>query len=331
MLPSDPEPPSDDSDRSEPENPEEEADSLPERKKLPAGWKPEHANSKKPVHVFVDEPDPTVTPSLFADKRYEGFRRQMVLAAVVAVLFFIALGVLYWFRPLFFPFEELPVEETPPPPVEKVPSFSAEELQQQELEAVRGQLRTALSERNWAEIDRQSKRILQREPADGEAWHAQGWVFEKNKAYAEALDAYSKAINAGFLPSSCLVKRATMYRRLGKFSEAVSDLEESLRLDQEPIVPPNLLMITQVQAGQADAVRKSIDAFEKMGIVANSDRYLLGKAALEIHDGNFPKAANSLAAFQSLVSPALFAVLVQDGFFDPYRSQPDLVPYLVIP
>jgi hypothetical protein len=330
VLPDAPEPPSDDSDRSDPETSGEEIDSHPGRKKLPAGWKPEHANRKKPVPVFVEEPDPSVTPSLFADKRYEGFRRQMVLAAVFAVLFFIALGVLYWFRPIFFPDEELQVE-APPAPVEKVPSLSAEELQQEESESVRGKLRVALAERNWAEIDRQSRRILQREPADGEAWHAQGWVFEKNRAYAEALDAYSKAISAGFLPSSCLVKRATMNRRLGKFPEAVADLEASINQDREPIVPPNLLMIAQIQAGQAEEVRKSIDSFEKMGIVANSDRYLLGKAALEIHDGNFPKAANSLAAFQTLVSPALFAVLAQDAFFDPYRTQPDLVPYLVVP
>jgi tetratricopeptide (TPR) repeat protein len=212
-----------------------------------------------------------------------------------------------------------------------VPSLTAEQLRQKESEAVREQLRAALANRNWSEIDLISKQILQKEPADGEAWHAQGWVFEKDRSYAEAADAYGKAIKGGFLPPSCLIKRAAMNRRLGKSADAIADLEESIRLDREPIVTPNLLMVAQIEAGNADAVRNSIAAFEKVGIVANADRFLLGKAALEIHDGNFPKAANSLAALQSVVSRPLFAVLVQDSFFDPYRTNPDLGPYLIVP
>lgn len=324
MASDEPEPQSDDARRSEPDNSGARGHSPSQRNKLPAGWKPKHADGERPRAVFVAEPDPRVTPSIFADKRYQTFRKQMVWAVLVGVIFLALLGVFQWLRPLIFPYEVLP-EDTPEP----VPSLNAEQLRQQELETVREQLRSALANRNWTEIDRISKQILQKEPADGEAWHAQGWIFEKDRLHAEAADAYGKAIKGGFLPSSCLIKRAAMYRRLGKPADAIADLEESIRLDREPIITPNLLMIAQIEAGNADVVRNSVAAFEKAGIVANADRFLLGKAALEIHEGNFAKAANSLVAFQSAVSPPLFAISVQDSFFDPYRTNPDLGPFLM--
>lgn len=250
----------------------------------------------------------------------------MVWALGVGVVFSVLLGIFYWLRPVIFPGEIQPLDEREP-----AASLTAEQLRHQEAEAVRAQLRAALADRNGTEVERISKQILQKEPADGEAWHAQGWIFERDRSYAEAADAYGKAIKGGFLPPNCLIKRAAMYRRLGRPADAIADLEESIRLDGEPVVTPNLLMIAQIEAGNADVVRNSVAAFEKTGIVANADRFLLGKAALEIHDGNLSKAANSLAAFQSLVSRPLFAVSVQDAFFDPYRTNPYLGPFLTGP
>lgn len=124
MLPDEPGPQSDKTHGSEPEISGDQADLPSERKRLPAGWRPEHASRKGPLHVFVDEPDPNVTPSLFADKRYGTFRKQMTLAVGVAVFFIALFAILYWLRPLFFPSETRPSLDAAEPAKEAASSSS---------------------------------------------------------------------------------------------------------------------------------------------------------------------------------------------------------------
>ncbi len=284
---------------------------------------------KPPQPEFIDELGGDVAGPLFGDKRYEGFRKQMAFAGAAFLILAVGLTLLFWPR-------EVPVMAELPPPAPlptptPPPPLTAERIRQAQLEERRWQLQRAVGERNWPEIEPRAQQVLEMEPGDGEAWHAIGWVQEKNGDAVAAAESYGKAITAGFLPAHSHLKRAAMYRRLGKYAEAIRDLEESARLDPESTISPNLLLICQIQAGQPDSARSAVAGFEQAGLVANADRYLLGKAAVLLHQGDFPKAAQALADFQSRVPAPLFAVLAQDRFFDPYRSNPTVQQFLVIP
>ena len=99
-------------------------------------------------------------------------------------------------------------------------------------------------------------------PNDGEAWHALGWIFEKNGAYEDASQAYGKAIADDFLRPQALLKRATMLRLQKRYAEALPDMEESIRLDPDSVVAPNLLMIGKIQAGKTEEVRSEVLNFD---------------------------------------------------------------------
>lgn len=285
---------------------------------------------KPPEPEFIDELEEDLQPGFFSDKRYEAARKQLVLGVSGLVAAIALLVVLFW------PRESLEETETPLPPALAAtpappPVLTPEQIREIQLADRRGQLQRAVGARSWPEIEPLARQVLEMEPEDGEAWHAIGWVQERNEDAVLAADSYGKAIAGNFLPAHTHLKRAAMYRLQGKYSEAIRDLEEAARLDPESTITANLLLICQIQAGQADAVRSTVDGFEKAGIVANSDRYLLGKAALLMHDGDFPGAAKALADFQSRVPAALFAVLAQDRYFAPHRSNPAIQRFLVIP
>jgi len=310
------------------------ADFDADRKKHPAGWLPERAGRKEPVHFFVEEPNPNAAVSPFEDKRYGAFRKQMAWALGVGVVGTMLISILFWFRPTTLFFEE-PLEaaagEAPDPTPGPSPGLSPVQARQLQLDTLREQLRESQINRSWPTIDQLARAVLKMEPDDGEAWHALGWVLEKNGSHDEAAEAYGKAAKANFLRPQALLKRATMLRAQNKFPEAIKDMEESVRLDPDGVVAPNLLLVCKIQAGRAEEVRSEIKNFEMAGVIANADRYLLGKAALELHDGNFKAAAITLGEFRQQVSPALYAALVQDRFFDPFRSSPDVQFFLIIP
>lgn len=319
---------------SEPEGAENDAaeEASEPRKKLPAGWAPARGDRKKPVPVFVDEPDPSVTPSLFADKRYELFRKQMVWAAIVIVAFAGALSILFLFFPHPFAEEQETISSLPSPPPDAPESPPTPEQQRErEREATRARLQSALAARAWMQIDAEARAVLAFAPDDGEAWHALGWVQERNGDLDGALAAYGKAIDAQFLPSHTHLKRASIHRAKGHFAEAIRDLEASIRLDPSGTVAPNLLLITRLQNGDTPAVRRTIGTFESSGVVANADQFLLAKAALALQDGDPAAAARALTALRASIPPALFATLMQDRFFDPYRTEPELQAFLIAP
>jgi|GEM_PF-1136150 Flp pilus assembly protein TadD, contains TPR repeats len=312
----------------ESENPSHEAEAGPPpadgestpaesgRRKLPAGWLPKHGNPKAQAPVFVEEPPPPPA----------GNKRAWLLGLALVLVILAGASWVLFFRPASQPLPESPGSSaaSPAPP-------SAEELRRLELHNLRSQLRSALNRREWEEIESHARRILEREPADGEAWHAMGWVFEKNRAWDEAAQAYGRAAEAGFLRPQVLLKRATMLRHLNRHKEALADLEESARLDPDTVVTSNLILICRIQAGHPEEVRTEVRNLEKIGLVGYSDRYLLGKAALELRDGDFSAAARSLSDFRARVPLPLFAALIQDSYFDPFRAEPALRPFLLLP
>jgi tetratricopeptide (TPR) repeat protein len=286
--------------------------------------------SKGFVPEFRDGSEVPVEPTVFGDRRFGQSRRQIALLAVVALGALAGLVALYWFgRPP--PPETEMAAATPAPPPTPPPTPSPEERRRQEIATLRDHLRTAVDGRDWASIPPRARALLDREPDDGEAWHALGWVQEKNGDAAAAVESYGRAIAGHFLPPNSRLKRAAMLRQLGRHDEAIADLEEAMRLDGESAIVPNLLLITQLQAGQVEAVRARLATYENIGLTANADRYLLAKAALALRDGDSAAAARTLSEYQALVPPALFTALLQDRFFDPYRSDPAMVRFLVGP
>lgn len=255
----------------------------------------------------------------------------MAWAAVGLGLAFILVGLLFWFEQTGPPGPEAGEAVTAAPSPVFPPPPSPEEIQAAQLAKPRHALQQALQGRDWEQIDVQAGQILAVDPLDGEAWHARGWVQERNSDIDGAIDSYGKALDAQFLPSHTLLKRAAMYRLKGEYPEAIQDLERSIQRDSASAVAPNLLLITQIQNGQVETVRRTVKTFEQAGVVANADRYLLGKAALALQDGDFKAAVESLTAFQLTVPQPLFSVLMQDRFFDPYRSNPALQSFLLIP
>lgn len=327
MLPDEPEPQPNDSDRSDAENSEEQADTPPERKKLPAGWRPEHANRKDPVHIFVEEPDPNAATSPFGDKRYGTFRIQMTVAAVVIVLAVVIFPILFTFFPLFDEPEDAGVAEASIPA--SATGLSPEQARKIQLDTLRGQLQESVGTGNWPAIEQLAGAVLKMEPADGEAWNYIALMDEKGGKLQEALEAHTKAIDAQFVPSFSLLRRAAIYRQLGNYPAAIADLQESARLDPQSIAVPNLLLICQIQAGQVDTARKAVEGFEAAGLESTAQQYLLGKAALALHDGDPLKAAAIFNQFHGLVPPEVFAELLQDPFFVPYRNEVALLPFYI--
>lgn len=325
MQPDEPEPQPNDSEGPEKENSEGKVDAAPERKKLPAGWRPEHANRKGPVHIFVEEPDPNAATSPFEDKRYGTFRKQMAAAAVVIVLGAIIFSILFTFFPLFEEPEESKSAETPG--AASAPGLGAEQARKIQLDTLREQLQESVASRNWPAIDQLAGAVLKIEPADGEAWNYIALMNEKNGKPQEALEAYSKAIDAHFIPSYSLLRRAAVYRQIGNYPAAIADLQESARLDPQSIAVPNLILICQIQAGEAEKVRKAVEGFEVAGLESTAQQYLLGKAALALHDGDPAKAASILGQYQALVPSEVFAELLQDPFFTSYRNEVALLPF----
>lgn len=306
--------------------PEQTEDSTAEPKKQPAGWLPERPNRKKPVPFFVEEPDREAATSPFLDKRYETYRKQMAVGLGVAVLCVVLFSVLFWFRSetLFF---ESPVEPVVDSSAVAAAGLTAEQSRQLRLDTLREQLQESAAARNWSAVDQLANAVLKMEPADGEAWNFIALMNEKNSKTQEALEAYTKVIDAKFVPSFALMRRAAMHRLLGNYPAAIADLQEAARQDPQSIAVPNLILIYQIQAGEAKEARKVVDRFDVAGLESMASQYLLGKAALALHDGDTAKAAALFTQFQAMVPPEIFSELIEDPFFTPYRNEVALLPF----
>jgi tetratricopeptide (TPR) repeat protein len=266
-----------------------------------------------------------------ADNRYKQFRIQMAWGLIGLIAAAIGYGFLIW-RSEQQKKQEIAEAALHPysaPSVEKEKQVirSAKEVKSLQFEQLHEQLRLEGQNRDWVKMDELARKILAIDPKDGEAWSYLGLMNEKGGDYQKAADAYGNALDAGFVPSFTLLKRGNMNRLLGEYSKAIADLQEAARLDPGSTSVPNLILIVQIQSGEAEKVRKTVANFEEIGLETTANQYLLGKAALALHDGNPGKAAEALAQYRELVPAAVFAELLQDPFFAPYRNEVALLPF----
>lgn len=309
-------------DPAENRDPEQPSDGPPQKLPTARGFgKPHRAE-------FLDDLEENFQVTLFGDKRYGTFRKQMVFAGGGFLLLVIVLTVLFW------PRAPQPIVETPFPPHPPVPtpapSLDPEQTRLVEIEKRHASLRQAGQDRNWPKIEEIARQVLQIAPTDGEAWNYLGWVLEKNGDVPRAIDAYGKAIEGGFIPSLLHLKRANMYRLAGRREDAVRDVDEAVRLDPDSIVAVNLQIIVLIEAGRADEARGKQKTFELVNGARDPGKYLLGAAALALHEGDVPKAANIFAQLRPLIVPQVFAQLLEDPYFAPYRNEPALLPFFLI-
>ncbi len=260
----------------------------------------------------------------FDDSRYKGARSLAIASMVGVAVTALGLTLLFW------NYDEKSVEATvatPTPEPTPTQPPSPAQIRQTKIDELRGELKNPIAKKDWDQIEVISKEILELDPEDIEGWRHLGWSQEQREDLDGALSSYTQAIA---LPASNPYNqflRARVLRKKGDMASAIRDLEEALKGDPGSVGMSNLLMIFKIQAGREDEVRSMVVNYATVGIKNQADLWLLGAAALALHEGNIPKADASLGGFQALVDPQLFSELLGDPFFDPYRNNIALIDY----
>jgi tetratricopeptide (TPR) repeat protein len=261
----------------------------------------------------------------FEDNRYKGARALLIASILGVLVTAFGLTLLFWSYDES-PSDPLAVAPTPEPT--PTPPPSPEEIRLAELKELRIELGSAVNVRDGAKMESLALAILEIEPGDSGAWSHVGYAEENREEFTEALESYGKAI--AFNPNEPYYRylRARLHRKLGDFPAAIRDLEEASRTDPASVGMANLLLIYKIQAGEVEQVRRIVDTYEQAQIHEQAGLWLLGAAALSLQDGNLKRAAHYIQAFHHIAGSPILAELLSDSFFDPYRDEVALHPYL---
>ncbi len=260
----------------------------------------------------------------FEDNRYKGARALLIISILGVLVTAFGLTLLFW------SYDEAPAEPVafaPTPEPTPTPPPSPEELRLAKLKDLRIELGRAVNDREAEKMESLSRAILEIEPEDSGAWSHIGYAQQNREEVDEALISYGKAIQFSESEPYYLYLRARLHRKMGNFPAAIKDLEEAGRRDPASVGMANLLLIYKIQAGEVEEVRQIVATYEKTQIHSQANLWLLGAAALSLQDGNFNQATRYFDAFENIAGPAIFAEILADPFFNPYRNEVQLLPY----
>lgn len=172
--------------------------------------------------------------------------------------------------------------------------------------------------------------ILALKPDDPDAWIWLGWVHSQRGETRSSIEAYDRAAaRASDRRAFAMYQKACVLRSLGDVTGALEVMKESVRLHPESIEVGNLLMIFQIQAGEEEAVRTMLKGYAAIDLDSQKSAWLLGAAALAMHDGDKARACALLDDFEGRVSSAGFRQMLRDAFFEPFRSRPEYLSYFL--
>lgn len=88
-----------------------------------------------------------------------------------------------------------------------------------------------------AEI-RELKNIVDKDPTNHGAWTRLGNLYFDTDQFTDAIDAYTKALELEPQDPDVITDRAIMYRRIGDFEKAVSELKRAMAMDPKHLNAP---------------------------------------------------------------------------------------------
>ena len=164
------------------------------------------------------------------------------------------------------------------------------------------------------------------EPDDHQVWSHLGRLREAKGDLTAALDAYERATASPQRTYYDHYLKANLLRKQGNLAGGLAELELARQLKTDSVILTNLILIFQIQSGQSETVRTLVRSYEHTGLHSNVDQWLLGAAAINLQDSNWPKAERLLARFRNLTNKELYQALVDDPFFDSFRERlPDFL------
>jgi cytochrome c-type biogenesis protein CcmH/NrfG len=229
---------------------------------------------------------------------------------------------------LFWPQRPM-VSSSPSPSVQENMSQPAEVAQRPavspaELLDLHRQLDVAGLAGNVDETENLAKKLHALVPDDAHGWNWLGWVYRERGDREAAIAAFDRAASR---PSSrqafFFYQKACVMRSAGDLAGAVAVMKEATRLHPGSVETSNLSMVFQIQAGQVDEVRTALNGYATLDLESQRVMWLLAGAALAMKDGETARARSLLSDLRQRIPPESFRDLVNDSFFEPYRSSPE--------
>lgn len=218
------------------------------------------------------------------------------------------------------------------PPVEIADSIpTASGPDKANLDALQRDFDAAIEMRDFAAAEEVGLRILEIKPDSENVVVQLGRMARDRGNFDEAMGIYDRAIavKSTLLPYY-IYQKALVLRKMGRSAEAVAEMQRGIAIDPGNVGLNNCLMITQIEAGNIQTVRDELKSYAMLNSDAQKSLWLLGQAALALHDGDFSQARTFISEFQRHVPPAVCDTLLNDPYFDQYRSNPATISYLLV-
>ena len=271
----------------------------------------------------------------FQDHRYREARNLLVLSVLGLIA---GVGVLVW---LYWPGRTNPEGTTAPvvaatpastsrPTATPAPAPAPTAPTAPRAKPLREEMLQALDAGEFDRAESLARQILEANPQDVDAWNRLGWIYKKRGDLPKALEAYDQTVN---LPSEqkdyYLYQRALLHRQMKDYPSALRDMKQSAELNFSSVGVSNMLLILQIEGGEEDQAVRTMNSNAAMNLESQKPAWFLGLAAKLMKDGDFGQARDALATFKQSVPQDVFAELIDDPFFEPYRGQPALQSFFL--
>lgn len=218
------------------------------------------------------------------------------------------------------------------PPFELADSTPAvSEPDKANLDAMQRDFDAAIEMRDFATAEQVGLRILEARPDSEKVVVQLGRMARDRGKFDEAIGIYDRAIavQSPLLPYY-IYQKTLVLRKMGRFAEAVAEIQRGIKIDPGNVGLNNCLMLAQLEAGNIQGVRDELKSYAMLESDGQKSLWLLGQAALALRDGDFEQARALIAEFQNHVPPSVCDTLLNDPFFDQYRSNPATISYLLV-
>lgn len=162
-----------------------------------------------------------------------------------------------------------------------------------------------------------------------EVYNQLGLLAMLNEENELAIQEFSNAIALNDQRPLVYMGRSEALRKLKRQKEALSDLKLARKLDPPNPLYSNKILLTRLEAGDRESVRREIQATIDVGVSALEVEWLGGAAGVEIGAGNSAAAVNFLKRLQSLVPPLTYQLILADHYFERYANDEELQKLLI--
>lgn len=154
-----------------------------------------------------------------------------------------------------------------------------------------------------------------------------GTLVKQERKYPEAISIFDQAIQR-HPTGRQYYNRAECHLALENYDQAFSDLSAAVATSPSEALFTNKRYLFMVGHGRKQEVTDAINIRVRTGVESDRDSWVMAAAAIALEQGEPATAAVILEGAKNLLPEGDFHSLLQDPAFEPFRSNPHIVPFL---